>query len=269
MNNELAWDSKTSYNASADYVSYPSASQLFPNSSSVGAQLLKKLPAYAAQVASENGNVTRAEDILRFFKIQWDLIFKSHIPVAEILVEPSGNTYTMEYWGSVPFSRGNIHISSPDPTAPANIDPKYFMLDFDLQSQAEAARFIRKLFKTEPFANTAGEETAPGLSTIPAGADDASWASYLKSHCTFRYSPNISGALANLYLVRSNFHPISTTALLPKKLGGVVDTSLKVYGTSNIRVVDASVIPFQVCGHLSSTVYAVAERAADIIKGCI
>lgn len=54
--------------------------------------------------------------------------------------------------------------------------------------------------------------------------------------------------------------------MMPKEIGGVVDTSLKVYGTSNVRVVDASVLPFQVCGHLQSTVYAVAERAADIIK---
>lgn len=53
---------------------------------------------------------------------------------------------------------------------------------------------------------------------------------------------------------------------MPKEIGGVVDTSLKVYGTSNVRVVDASIIPFQVCGHLQSTIYAVAERAADIIK---
>lgn len=54
--------------------------------------------------------------------------------------------------------------------------------------------------------------------------------------------------------------------MMPKEIGGVVDTSLKVYGTSNVRVVDASIIPFQVCGHLQSTIYAVAERAADIIK---
>lgn len=183
MNNQLAWESKENFNGSADYVSYPSASQLFANSSAVGTQLLRKLPAYAAQVASANGNVTRAEDILRFFKIQWDLIFKSHIPVAEILVEPSGNTYDMEYWGSVPFSRGNIHISSSDPTAAAKIDPKYFMLDFDLHSQAEAARFIRKIFKTEPFADTAGAETTPGLSTVAANANDSSWATYLKANC--------------------------------------------------------------------------------------
>lgn len=54
--------------------------------------------------------------------------------------------------------------------------------------------------------------------------------------------------------------------MMPKEIGGVVDTSLQVYGTSNVRVVDASVLPFQVCGHLQSTIYAVAERAADIIK---
>ena len=57
--------------------------------------------------------------------------------------------------------------------------------------------------------------------------------------------------------------------MMPKEVGGVVDTSLKVYGTANVRVVDASVLPMQVCGHLQSTVYAVAERAADIIKGTI
>lgn len=68
---------------------------------------------------------------------------------------------------------------------------------------------------------------------------------------------------------RSNFHPISTAAIMPKEIGGVVDTSLKVYGTSNVRIVDGSVLPFQVCGRLQATIYAVAERAADIIKSGI
>lgn len=54
--------------------------------------------------------------------------------------------------------------------------------------------------------------------------------------------------------------------MLPKSAGGVVSPELFVYGTSNVRVVDASIFPFQVNGHPSSTVYAVAERAADIIK---
>lgn len=53
--------------------------------------------------------------------------------------------------------------------------------------------------------------------------------------------------------------------MLPRESGGVVDTNLTVYGIENVRVVDASVLPLQVCGHLTSTLYAVAEKAADMI----
>jgi choline dehydrogenase-like flavoprotein len=57
--------------------------------------------------------------------------------------------------------------------------------------------------------------------------------------------------------------------MMPRKLGGVVDSNLKVYGTSNLRVIDASVIPFQISGHLTAPIYAIAEKAADLIKGDI
>ena len=63
-----------------------------------------------------------------------------------------------------------------------------------------------------------------------------------------------------------NYHPLGTASMMSRELGGVVDSKLKVYGTSNVRVVDASVMPFQVSGHLTSTLYAVAEKAADMIK---
>jgi choline dehydrogenase len=54
--------------------------------------------------------------------------------------------------------------------------------------------------------------------------------------------------------------------MLPLDLGGVLDSKLTVYGTSNVRVVDASVIPVELRGHTMGPVYAVAEKAADIIK---
>lgn len=66
----------------------------------------------------------------------------------------------------------------------------------------------------------------------------------------------------------SMWHPTSTCSMLPKKLGGVVDTELLVYETTNLRIVDASVFPLVSRGNTQATVYAVAERAADIIKGC-
>lgn len=37
-------------------------------------------------------------------------------------------------------------------------------------------------------------------------------------------------------VVTSDNHEVGTLAMLPQRLGGVVDTSLKVYGTANVRV---------------------------------
>lgn len=42
---------------------------------------------------------------------------------------------------------------------------------------------------------------------------------------------------------------------------------LIVYGTNNLRVVDASIFPLIPRGNILSSVYAVAEKAADVIKG--
>jgi choline dehydrogenase-like flavoprotein len=53
--------------------------------------------------------------------------------------------------------------------------------------------------------------------------------------------------------------------MLPKKDGGVVDKDLKVYGTKNLRVVDASIIPVQLSGHIQTAVYGIAETAAQKI----
>lgn len=64
----------------------------------------------------------------------------------------------------------------------------------------------------------------------------------------------------------TNNHPLGSAAMMSKELGGVVDPELRVYGTSNVRVVDASVLPTQFSGHLTATLYAVAERASEFIK---
>lgn len=64
----------------------------------------------------------------------------------------------------------------------------------------------------------------------------------------------------------TEFHPSSSCAMLPEKQGGVVDANLLVYGLSNVRVADASVIPIALSTHLMSSTYGIAEQASDIIR---
>ena len=45
-----------------------------------------------------------------------------------------------------------------------------------------------------------------------------------------------------------------------------MDARLKVKGVKGLRVVDASVMPIVPRGNIITTVYAVAERAADIVR---
>jgi choline dehydrogenase-like flavoprotein len=63
----------------------------------------------------------------------------------------------------------------------------------------------------------------------------------------------------------TNYHPCGTCSMTPERDGGVVDSRLRVYGTANLRIVDASIFPIIPRGNIISTVYAVAEKGADMI----
>jgi choline dehydrogenase-like flavoprotein len=60
-------------------------------------------------------------------------------------------------------------------------------------------------------------------------------------------------------------HPIGTCAMAPQNIGGVVDSSLKVYGTDNVRVVDASIFPQHLAAHMQATVYAIGEKVCAAV----
>ncbi|KAI1470480.1 putative GMC oxidoreductase [Daldinia caldariorum] len=45
-----------------------------------------------------------------------------------------------------------------------------------------------------------------------------------------------------------------------------LDETVRVYGTRNLRIVDAGVIPLVPGAHIQATIYAIGEKAADIIK---
>ncbi len=69
-----------------------------------------------------------------------------------------------------------------------------------------------------------------------------------------------------LDIATTAYHGCGTAAMRPRDRGGVVSPELLVYRTDNLRVVDASIYPLIPRGSMLSSVYAVAEKAADIIK---
>lgn len=50
-------------------------------------------------------------------------------------------------------------------------------------------------------------------------------------------------------------------------MGKVVDTEFRVKGVQRLRVVDSSVYPVPMTGHLQGVTYAMAQKAAVIIGG--
>jgi choline dehydrogenase len=68
--------------------------------------------------------------------------------------------------------------------------------------------------------------------------------------------------------VDSAYHPAGTCKIGADKMA-VVDSNLRVTGLANIRVIDSSVFPTVPNGNLNAPTMMVAERGADLIKGCV
>jgi choline dehydrogenase-like flavoprotein len=147
-----------------------------------------------------------------------------------------------------PVSRGTIFINStnPDPS----IAP---LIDFNtIANPIDAIVLTRALQKARAFMSTASVESLEPVELSPGP--------------TVESDVEIEAALRESLLNPSFDHPVGTAAMLPQELGGVVDSSLRVYGVEGLWVVDASVMPLLPAAHTQATVYAVAEYAADLIK---
>lgn len=142
-----------------------------------------------------------------------------------------------------PLSRGTVHITSADISDPPAIDGNWLSNEYDIQIAIASLKFARKIANTEPLASTWLTEYEPGGNVTT----DDEWRQFVVDTAA------------------STDHPLSTCVMLPRDTDGVVDPRLVVYGTSNVRVVDASIIPVQLSAHIQTAVYGIAEMAADLI----
>jgi choline dehydrogenase-like flavoprotein len=145
-----------------------------------------------------------------------------------------------------PLSRGIIGIGSADPFAGPEVEWRTITDPIDLAILVESVKFARLFMASDGLDEFKPVETYPGADVV---SDEALAKEVVKA------------------LVPTFMHPACSCAMMKRELGGVVDDKLKVHGVEGLRIVDASVMPLIPGSHLSSTVYAVAEKAADIIKG--
>ncbi|KAI4869417.1 putative GMC oxidoreductase [Hypoxylon rubiginosum] len=248
-NTVLAYSSTINTTGTAPYATFATAQDIFGDkTAAIAATTAAKLSEWAGKVSEANHGAIDASTLEKIFRLQHDLIFKKNVTIAETLTSVSGDFLVSAFWLLLPFSRGSVHLKSAEAINDPAIDPEYLIVDFDLAVQTGLGRLSQDLWYTEPVSDLVVSNVLPGESILPRNATDEQWTAF------------ISSTLA------PNHHPIGSASMMSRELGGVVDPELKVYGTSNVRVVDASVLPMQMSGHLTATLYAVAERAAEFIK---
>jgi choline dehydrogenase-like flavoprotein len=140
-----------------------------------------------------------------------------------------------------PLSRSSVHITSSNPHVHPNIN-------LGLLTHSVEANVI-----------------AAGLAFV----DQALQSEHVRSRIKSRFSPPPEVELQDQERAKGfvkegviqYHHPIGTCAI-----GRVVDERLRVKGVEGLRIVNTSVFPMYLSAAIVATVYAIAEKAADIIK---
>lgn len=260
-NSNLVFEGKLNVTGYATYATFGNAEDLFgPEKVVVSDDVSAKLTMYAESTASGSRGGLDASAVERVLRLQHDLIFNKGVTIGETITASYSGSLLTAWWCLLPFSRGRVHLASLDEFNSPSIDPQYFLADIDMTTQIAIGKQAQSFWHTNPIA----EVVTRNLTADP-GSDDE-WAEYIANTCRYPHTYALSFLTNKKFLVEPNYHPIGTASMMARDLGGVVDPKLKVYGTSNVRVVDASVLPLQVSGHLTATLYALAEKASDIIK---
>jgi choline dehydrogenase len=152
---------------------------------------------------------------------------------------------SMGVWQHRPESVGEVEIVSSDPAVAPSIRPGYLEAEADRRALLWGIRFCRRWIAQAPLDPYRGAETLPGAE---AESDDELL------------------AFARAY-GSTTYHPCGTCRMGPDgDAMAVLDPRLRVRGLGGLWVADASAFPDMISANTNATVYALAEKASDLIR---
>jgi len=150
-----------------------------------------------------------------------------------------------------PKSKGTVRLRSTNPFDPPIINPNYLAEESDIKTLTEAYIFARRLIHTAALKDW---EFQLANRLLPECARFGNYTEqYIECHLRHITIPGLA--------------PVGTC-----RMGGaddpqaVVDSSLRVRGLQNLRVIDASIIPSSLSGDTFATQVMIAEKLADQLR---
>jgi choline dehydrogenase-like flavoprotein len=157
---------------------------------------------------------------------------------------PGGNGATCNSYHTRPRSRGSVTLRSNRIEDAPLIDPNSFAEPYDLERHIDGIKVTQEVGRSKSFAKFVEREHFPG------------------AHCKTKQD-YIDCARTN---ARSSYHPVGTCKIGVDDMA-VVDLACRVHGIDGLRVCDSSIMPQVVSSNTNAPTIAIAEKAADMIRG--
>jgi len=144
-----------------------------------------------------------------------------------------------------PVSRGSITINSSNPFDPPLIDPGLLSSEFDVFALRTAIKNSQKFLSSPAWK----DYILGPVGQLANVMTDTELDEYIRNSAS------------------TACHAVGSAGMSGKDAKyGVVDPDLRVKGVLGLRIIDASILPFIICGHTQAPTYVVAERGAELIK---